>query len=84
MDKTTYVAQDGRMTFVMPNHHHDWGAQQMHQVLASKIDHPKTMCEAIDLITKLTPYERRAIIMMATEYEMHNMYPKLSQDSQGQ
>jgi hypothetical protein len=71
MDKTSYVASSNKMTFVMPD-------RRSHEVLACRVDHPKTICEVMDVISGLTPYERRAVIVMATEYEMHNMYPRLS------
>lgn len=73
MEKTTYTVADLRMVFVLPD-------RTQHEVMATKVDHPKTMCEVLDLLAGLAPYERRAIIVMATEYEMRNMYPRLDQD----
>jgi hypothetical protein len=68
MPKTTYVVEEDRMSFILPD-------RTRHQVLARKVDHPKSMGEALDLLTALTPYERLAVVAMATEYEMKSMYP---------
>jgi hypothetical protein len=67
---TTYTVNDARMVFVLPDRHR-------HEVLACKVDHPLSMCRVMDLIAAMKPYERRAVIVMATEFEMHNMYPQL-------
>ena len=75
MPKTTYTVDDNKMCFVLPN-------RTCHQVLACKVDHPVTMTQALDLIAAMSPYERRSVIVMATEYEMESMYPNYKSDTE--
>lgn len=73
MDKTSYTVNNARMVFVVPD-------GQRHEVMACKVNNPQTMCQVMDIISRLEPYERRAIIVMTTEFEMRSMYPQLHQD----
>ncbi len=66
--KTTWFAHDGKMIFRLDN--------ESHTVVATRIDHPKTICSILDMVMKLAPYERRAVIAMASDYEMKHMYPE--------
>lgn len=65
---TTYAVNDGKMSFFLPN-------RRQHNVLACKVDHPRTMCTVLDMISQMTPYERRSVILIAAEIEMESMYP---------
>lgn len=64
----TWTASAGEMVFVMPD-----GTVRCEQ--AHRFDHPNTVCNVLDLVAGLSPYERRTVISMLSEHEMRAMYP---------
>lgn len=64
----SWTASSGEMVFVMPD-----GTVRCEQ--AHRFDHPVTVCKVLDLVAGLSPYERRTVISMLSEFEMRAMYP---------
>lgn len=61
--KTTWISSEGTVTFILPN-------LAQHHAQAREVDRPATLCELMDTIASLSTEERRALLLMASSYEL--------------
>lgn len=55
--KTTWIAGEGRMTFILPN-------RTQHEVPATCVDRPDTLCSLVDAAGALSPLERDILVAL--------------------
>lgn len=55
--KTTWIASEGRMTFLLPN-------RTQHEVPATCVDRPETLCQLVDAAGALSPLERDILVAL--------------------
>ena len=67
--KTTWTSAEGTVTFILPD-------RTQHSTRAQDIDRPNTLCEFMDTYTSLSTLERRALLRMATAFELSQTNPK--------
>lgn len=67
--KTTWISAEGTVTFILPD-------RTQHSTRAQDVDRPGTVCELLDTYMSLGTLERRALLRMATAFELGQTNPK--------
>lgn len=67
--KTTWISAEGTVTFILPD-------RSQHATRAQDVDRPGTLCELMDAYVGLSTLERRALLRMATAFELSQTNPK--------